>query len=108
MKKALVVLLILVFIGSAMALPMATSTKTLVKATAKPVPVKSVPVCEKGDFNDDHKVTFADIDPFVAALFGPIRMTPKIFCEADINQDGFLNQADIDPFVAIIGTVYPQ
>ncbi len=61
-----------------------------------------------GDVNNDGAVTFADIDPFVAAL----GTTPETFqmqhpmwswLAADCNQDGRITFADIDPFVQLLG-----
>ncbi len=62
-----------------------------------------------GDVNGDGMVTFADIDPFVAAIgtteaqFQAQHPTWS-WLAADCNQDGHITFADIDPFVALIGT----
>jgi len=60
----------------------------------------------KGDMNCDGRVTFADIDPFVAALSGESAWTrwPCPWINADCNNSGTVTFADIDPFVAVIGT----
>jgi len=61
-----------------------------------------------GDMNCDGRVTFADIDPFVAALSGESAWNvshPNCpWLNADCNGNGTVNFADIDPFVAVIGT----
>ncbi len=70
-----------------------------------------------GDVNNDSVVSFADIDPFVAAI--GINETNELRLQfqakhptwswraADINQDGSVTFADIDPFVAHIGNNAP-
>ena len=59
----------------------------------------------KGDMNCDGRVTFADIDLFVAALSGESAWTHTCpWINADCNSSGTVNFADIDPFVALIGT----
>jgi hypothetical protein len=60
----------------------------------------------KGDMNCDGRVTFVDIDPFVAALAGESAWTrwPCPWINADCNSSGTVTFADIDPFVAVIGT----
>ena len=61
-----------------------------------------------GDMNCDGRVTFADIDPFVAALAGCSawrqHRCPCPWLNADCSHDGTVTFADIDPFVAVIGT----
>ena len=59
--------------------------------------------------NCDGRVTFADIDPFVAALAGESAWTgwPCPWLNADGNNDLAVTFADIDPFVALIGTTCP-
>jgi hypothetical protein len=58
--------------------------------------------------NCDGRVTFADIDPFVAALAGCSawrqHRCPCPWLNADCSHDGNVTFADIDPFVAVIGT----
>ncbi len=63
----------------------------------------------RGDMNCDGRVTFADIDLFVAALAGESAWgcRPCPWIHADINGDAAVNFADIDPFVALIGTTCP-
>ena len=68
--------------------------------------------CERacaGDVNCDGRVTFADIDLFVAALAGESAWThaPCPWLNADCNGDSHVTFADIDPFVARIGTTCP-
>ncbi len=69
----------------------------------------TVNIFKPGDVNNDSMVTFADIDPFVAALgtteeqFQTAHST-WIWIAADCNKDGMITFADIDPFVAVIGT----
>jgi hypothetical protein len=60
----------------------------------------------KGDMNCDGRVTFVDIDLFVAALAGESHWThwPCPWINADCNNTGTVNFVDIDPFVAVIGT----
>jgi glucose/arabinose dehydrogenase/plastocyanin len=63
-----------------------------------------------GDMNCDGRVTFADIDLFVAALSGESAWTHAAQCpwlNADCNGDQHVTFADIDPFVAVIGTTCP-
>ena len=61
-----------------------------------------------GDVQGDNKVTFADIDPFVAALSGKTAFyatSPTMYWyTADCNLDNMVTFADIDPFVALLGT----
>ncbi len=59
-----------------------------------------------GDMNWDGRITFADIDWFVAALAGESSWThwPYQWRAADCDLDGWVTFADIDPFVALIGT----
>jgi hypothetical protein len=59
--------------------------------------------------NCDGRVTFADIDLFVAALSGESAWThaPCPWLNADCNGDLNVTFADIDPFVAVIGTTCP-
>ncbi len=62
------------------------------------------PLCA-GDMNCDGRVTFTDIDPFVAALMGESAWAHTCpWLDADCNHDGRVTFADIDPFVALIGT----
>jgi len=62
-----------------------------------------------GDVNNDGSVSYADIDPFVAAI-GTMQESFQIqhptwsWLAADCNQDGMITFADIDPFVALLGT----
>ena len=62
-----------------------------------------------GDVNNDGVVTFADIDPFVAAIgtaeaqFQTQHPTWS-WLAADCNHDGRITFADIDPFVALLGS----
>ena len=69
----------------------------------------TVNIYKLGDVNNDGMVTFADIDPFVAAIgttetdFQTQHPTWS-WLAADCNQDGRVTFADIDPFVALIGT----
>ncbi len=67
------------------------------------------PASCKGDMNCDGRVTFADIDLFVAALSGESFWTgwPCPWLNADANNDLAVTFADIDPFVALIGTTCP-
>jgi hypothetical protein len=70
----------------------------------------------RGDTNCDGRVTFGDIDRFVAAIgnnraawratFGSECPT-CCFWNCDANGDGSVTFADIDPFVALIGTTCP-
>ena len=62
-----------------------------------------------GDMNCDGRVTFTDIDLFVAALAGQSAWThwPCPWQNGDCNGDGNVTFADIDPFVAVIGTTCP-
>jgi len=62
----------------------------------------SIVQCTPGDMNGDGRVTFADIDPFVAALSPTATLAQR--CAADANRNGYVTFADIDPFVALIGT----
>ena len=65
----------------------------------------------RGDMNCDGRVTFTDIDPFVAALGGESAWNvshPNCpWLNADCNGSGTVTFADIDPFVAVIGTTCP-
>jgi len=62
----------------------------------------------KGDMNCDGRVTFSDIDPFVAALSGESNWHKACpWLNADCNGSGTVTFADIDPFVAVIGTTCP-
>ena len=67
------------------------------------------PVVCHGDMNCDGRVTFADIDLFVAALSGESAWThaPCPWLNGDCNGDLNVTFADIDPFVAVIGTTCP-
>lgn len=60
-----------------------------------------------GDTNCDGAVTFADIDPFVAALGGALvydLVAPDCnIANADCNLDGTIDWNDIDPFVGRLG-----
>jgi hypothetical protein len=60
-----------------------------------------------GDLNCDGVVSFADIDPFVAALGGESAYAAAFpgcrWLNADCNGDGQVNFADIDAFVALLG-----
>jgi hypothetical protein len=62
-----------------------------------------------GDTDCDGRVTFADIDLFVAALSGESAWThaPCPWLNADCNNSGTVTFADIDPFVATIGRTCP-
>jgi subtilisin family serine protease len=73
--------------------------------TPNPCPPELCP----GDMNCDGRVTFADIDLFVAALSGESAWThaPCPWLNADCNGDLNVTFADIDPFVAVIGTTCP-
>lgn len=61
-----------------------------------------------GDANCDGNVDFADIDPFVAALSGPVGYAAAypgcIWLSADCDENGTVDFADIDPFVALLGS----
>jgi hypothetical protein len=56
--------------------------------------------------NCDGRITFVDIDLFVAALGGESAWTgwPCPWLNGDSNSSGTVTFADIDPFVALIGT----
>lgn len=60
-----------------------------------------------GDADCDGRVTFADIDPFVAALYGPAAYYAQLpHCNwllADTNCDGNVTFADIETFVSCLG-----
>ncbi len=64
-----------------------------------------------GDTNCDTVVNFADVDPFVEALYGESRWNQAHpgcpWLSADCNHDGRVTFADIDPFVALLGTTCP-
>jgi hypothetical protein len=64
-----------------------------------------------GDMNCDGRVTFADIDAFVLALWGPAAYHAQYpacdWLTGDCDGDGHVTFADIDPFVAVIGTTCP-
>ena len=67
------------------------------------------PLCA-GDLNCDGAVTYADIDPFVAALNYPGGVGWPHECpwlNADCNGDDDVTYADIDAFVARIGATCP-
>ena len=69
----------------------------------------TVNIYKLGDVNNDGMVTFADIDPFVAAIGTTeaqfqAQHPSWTWLAADCNQDGKITFADIDPFVALIGT----
>ncbi len=69
----------------------------------------TVKIYKLGDVNNDGEVTFADIDPFVAAIGTTetqfrIQYPTWVWIAADCNQDGMITFADIDPFVALIGS----
>ncbi len=74
--------------------------------TACRAPGNRCPASCKGDMNCDGRVTFVDIDLFVAALSGESAWThwPCPWINADCNNTGTVNFVDIDPFVAVIGT----
>ncbi len=55
-----------------------------------------------GDVDLDGRLTFDDIDPFVAVLVG-IDTNPARVTAADVNRDGSVTFDDIDPFVALLG-----
>ena len=67
------------------------------------------PASCRGDMNCDGRVTFVDIDLFVAALAGESAWTgwPCPWLNADANGDLAVTFTDIDPFVALIGTTCP-
>ena len=69
-------------------------------------PGNRCPASCKGDMNCDGRVTFVDIDLFVAALAGESHWThwPCPWINADCNNTNSVNFTDIDPFVAVIGT----
>ena len=69
---------------------------------------KCPPSCN-GDMNCNGRVTFADIDLFVAALSGESAWPhwPCPWLNADCNGDGIVTFADIDCFVGRIGTTCP-
>ena len=73
-----------------------------------PSPARSVNMFKLGDVQGDGWVTFADIDPFVAALSGKTAFyatNPTMYWyTADCNLNNDVTFADIDPFVALIGT----
>jgi hypothetical protein len=64
------------------------------------------PASCQGDMNCDGRITFVDIDLFVAALGGESAWTgwPCPWLNGDSNSSGTVTFADIDPFVALIGT----
>jgi len=62
---------------------------------------KAAPPACRGDFNCDHTISFADIDPFVAVLGGGACCDPT-GQNCDVNGDGAVNFSDIDPFVALL------
>ena len=73
-----------------------------------PSPVRPVRMFKAGDMNNDDRVTFADIDPFVEALSGHAAWVTshpdRYWFTADCNFNHGVSFADIDPFVALIGT----
>jgi hypothetical protein len=70
-------------------------------ATAPPPPH----LCP-GDVNCDGVISYADINPFVAALLGEAGYTARYpdcwYLSADCNFDGVMSVADINPFVALL------
>jgi len=74
---------------------------------SNPSPARSVRMFKLGDVQGDNKVTFADIDPFVAALGGKTAFyatSPTMYWyTADCNLDNMVTFADIDPFVQLLG-----
>ena len=71
--------------------------------------VTLTPIFKLGDVNNDGMVTFADIDPFVAAIGTnesqfQAQHPAWSWRAADCNLDGMVTFADVDPFVALIGT----
>ncbi len=73
-----------------------------------PSVARSVRMFKAGDMNNDDRVTFADIDPFVEALSGHAAWVTahpdRYWFTADCNFNHGVTFADIDPFVAVIGT----
>jgi len=69
-----------------------------------PSVARNVRMFKTGDINLDGRVTFADIDPFVAALSGHATWPSNLYWfTADCNWNYAVSFADIDPFVARIG-----
>ncbi len=63
-------------------------------------------VTNPGDVNCDGAVTYADVGPFLLALFDPVGYAASFpdcpLVNSDLNDDGDLNGADIQPFVALL------
>jgi hypothetical protein len=70
--------------------------------------LKGRPHCA-GDMDCNGRITFADIDRFIAALAGESAWThaPCPWRNGDCGGDLDVTFADIDPFVALLGTTCP-
>ncbi|MDD5163389.1 MAG: hypothetical protein PHD95_04235 [Candidatus ainarchaeum sp.] len=130
MKKAIIILLILMFVGSVFAVPMA-KTEAQISADASvaekqnliagqiAIQINSNEVaadgetgaaiercpCIKGDLNGDGLINFEDINPFTRVIRHPWFykiFNPRMFCAADINNDNEVDFKDINPFVALL------
>ena len=59
-----------------------------------------------GDMNCDGGISYADINPFVAALGGPAAYAAQYpgcnYLNGDLDRDGVVSYADIRPFVALL------
>jgi hypothetical protein len=85
-----------------------TTWGTLGRLTVDNLFLGTGPVLCAGDMNCDGRVTFVDIDLFVAALSGEsvwnVAHPNCPWLNADCNHDTHVTFVDIDPFVAVIGT----
>jgi len=76
--------------------------------SSDPSVARSVRMYKAGDVQCDDTVTFADIDPFVEALYGHAAWATnhpdRYWFTADCNFDHAVTFADIDPFVELLGT----
>lgn len=79
------------------------SPPELMESAATPVATQI-----RGDLNCDGVVDFFDIDPLVAALYGPDAYAMQFptcqWLQGDCDQDGDVDFFDIDPFVALLGS----
>jgi hypothetical protein len=63
------------------------------------------PCCCRGDANCDGQISYADINPFVAALANAANACSQANC--DVNGDDVISYADINPFVVKLGNPGP-
>lgn len=104
MKKAITILLLLLFVGSVLAAPM-TATSSSNGVTTMASKENGIAGWKKGDINGDGKINAFDIESFTMVVkYARYYRShhPRMYWAADINDDSMVGIKDIAPFIKLL------